>query len=129
MCQRTGYTGHIKQNAFHCVSHPSSPQFFPVFDRLKQSATDHQLLTLHLVDLTSMEDKVITIVFGSLSATLALVSILFAYLQLRGLRPAIAPDEEQDVPLPIVAQEEPKPDPPAVVAVQEALVTNSPYAS
>ena len=54
-----------------------------------------------------MEDKVITIVFGSLGATLALVSILFAYLQLRGFRPAIAPDEEQAVALAVVAQEEP----------------------
>jgi hypothetical protein len=54
-----------------------------------------------------MEDKVITIVFGSLGATLALISILFAYLQLRGFRPAIAPDEEQAVALDVVPQEEP----------------------
>ena len=54
-----------------------------------------------------MEDKVITIVFGSLGATLALISILFAYLQLRGFRPAIAPDEEQAVALAAVAREEP----------------------
>ncbi|KAM0690992.1 hypothetical protein Q7P36_009762 [Cladosporium allicinum] len=54
-----------------------------------------------------MEDKVITIVFGSLGATLALVSVLFAYLQLRGFRPAIAPDEEQAVALAAVAREEP----------------------
>jgi len=54
-----------------------------------------------------MEDKVITIVFGSLGATLALISILFAYLQLQGFRPAIAPDEEQVVPLAVVAHQEP----------------------
>ena len=54
-----------------------------------------------------MEDKVITIVFGSLGATLALISILFAYLQLRGFRPAIASDEEQAVALAAVTQEEP----------------------
>jgi hypothetical protein len=62
-----------------------------------------------------MEDKVVTIVFGSLGATLALVSILFAYLQLRGFRPAIVPDEEQVVPLAAVAavaQEEPAVDQP-----------------
>jgi hypothetical protein len=75
-----------------------------------------------------MEDKVITIVFGSLGATLALVSILFAYLQLRGFRPAVAPDEEQVVPLDVVAHEEPIPNPPTAT-VQEEPVTNPPYAS
>jgi hypothetical protein len=75
-----------------------------------------------------MEDKAITIVFGSLGATLALVSVLFAYLQLRGFRPAIAPDEEQVVPLDGVAQEEPVIGPPAVV-VQQHPVTSPPYAS
>jgi hypothetical protein len=73
-----------------------------------------------------MEDKVITIVFGSLGATLALVSILFAYLQLRGFRPAIAPDEEQSIPLARVPREESVISPPAVVAVQEELVTSPP---
>jgi hypothetical protein len=57
-----------------------------------------------------MEDKVIAIVFGTLDATLALVSILFAYLQLRGFRPAIAPDEEPGVPLAVVAHAEPVPN-------------------
>jgi hypothetical protein len=75
-----------------------------------------------------MEDKVITIVFGSLGATLALVSILFAYLQLRGFRPAVAPDEEQVVPLDVVAHGEPIPNPPTAT-VQEEPVTNPPYAS
>ena len=75
-----------------------------------------------------MEDKVITIVFGSLGATLALISVLFAYLQLRGFRPAIAPDEEQVVPLTVVAQEEPVTNTPAVVD-EEGPVTNPPYAS
>ena len=69
-----------------------------------------------------MEDKVITVVFGSLGATLALVSILFAYLQLRGFRPAIAPDEEQVMPLAVVAHEELVTSPPTVV-VQEESVT------
>ena len=57
-----------------------------------------------------MEDKVITIIFGSLSATLALVSILFAYLQLRGFRSTVGPDEEQVVPLDVVAHAEPIPN-------------------
>jgi hypothetical protein len=69
-----------------------------------------------------MEDKVITIVFGSLGATLALVSILFAYLQLRGFRPAIAPDEEQAVALAAVLQEEPVPNPPTVIVQYEPPV-------
>jgi len=73
-----------------------------------------------------MEEKVITIVFGSLGATLALISILFAYLQLRGFRPAITPDEEQFVPLAVVDQENPVTSPPAAV-VQEERVANSPY--
>jgi hypothetical protein len=69
-----------------------------------------------------MEDKVITIVFGSLGATLALVGILFAYLQLRGSRHrATTPDEER-VSLPAaVVQEEPVNNPPAAVA-QEKLI-------
>jgi hypothetical protein len=75
-----------------------------------------------------MEDKVVTIVFGSLGATLALISILFAYLQLRGFRPAIAPDEEQAVALAAVAQEDFVTDTPAVV-VEEGPVINPPYAS
>lgn len=51
-----------------------------------------------------MEDKILTIVFGSLGATLALVSVLFAYLQFRGSRSAAAAtttgtnDEEEAVP-------------------------------
>ena len=69
-----------------------------------------------------MEDKVITIVFGSLGATLALVSILFAYLQLRGFRPAIAPDEEQAVALAAVLQEEPVPNQPTVIVQYEPPV-------
>lgn len=75
-----------------------------------------------------MEDKVITIVFGSLGATLALVSILFAYLQLQGFQPAIAPDEEQAVPLDVVAQDDPVTDTPPVTA-QDNPVTNPPYVS
>ena len=75
-----------------------------------------------------MEDKVITIVSGTLGATLALVSVLFAYLQLRGFRPAIAPDEEQVVPLDVVAQDHPVTDTLAATA-QENPVTNPPYAS
>jgi hypothetical protein len=54
-----------------------------------------------------MEDKVITIVFGSLGATLALVGILFAYLQLRRSRPAATPDEERIVETAVVVQDEP----------------------
>jgi hypothetical protein len=75
-----------------------------------------------------MEDKVITIVFGSLGATLALISILFAYIQLRGFRSAIAPDEEQAVALAAVVQEGFVTDTPAVV-VEEGTVTNPPCAS
>lgn len=77
-----------------------------------------------------MEDKILTIVFGSLGATLALIGILFAYLQIRGSRHrATTPDEERVVPLPVVAQEDTNIGPPAVVVVQEGPVTNSPYAS
>jgi len=73
-----------------------------------------------------MEDKVITIVFGSLGATLALISVLFAYLQLRGFRPASTPDEEQAVSLAMMAQGNPIISPPAAV-VQEERVANSPH--
>jgi hypothetical protein len=73
-----------------------------------------------------MEDKIITIVFGSLGATLALVSILFTYLQLRGSRTVVVPDEEQSIPLARVPREESVVSPPAVVAVQEELVTSPP---
>jgi hypothetical protein len=72
-----------------------------------------------------MEDKVITIVFGSLGATLALISILFAYLQLRGFRPSIAPDEEQAMALAVMAQEEPGTSPPALVAEEEPVASPS----
>lgn len=57
-----------------------------------------------------MKDKTLTIVFGSLGAMLALVSILFAYLQFRGSRLAATRpnDEEEAVPTTVaVVQMEP----------------------
>ena len=65
-----------------------------------------------------MEDENLTIVFGSLGATLALVSVLFAYLQFRGSRFAAAAatgpnDEEEAVPTTAaVVQTEPIVNPP-----------------
>jgi hypothetical protein len=73
-----------------------------------------------------MEDKVITIVFGSLGASITLVGVLFAYLQLRGSRHyATAPDEERAVPPVAVVQEQPVTNPTAVM-VQKKPVTNPP---
>jgi hypothetical protein len=75
-----------------------------------------------------MEDKIITIVFGSLGATLALVGILFAYLQLRGSRQrTTTPDEERVAPPAVIAQEHPAINPLAAV-VQEKSVTSPPAA-
>jgi hypothetical protein len=86
------------------------------------------VLIRYSIDQTTMEDKTLTIVFGCLGAMLALVSILVAYLQLRGFRPVIVPDEEQAVALAAVLQGEPAANPPAAV-VQEEHVPNTPYAS
>jgi hypothetical protein len=73
-----------------------------------------------------MEDEVITIVFGSLSAVLALVGISVTYLQLRGSRRHTAtPDMEQALPPTVMVQEELDTDPPAAV-VQEGPLTNLP---
>lgn len=75
-----------------------------------------------------MEDKVVTVVFGSLGATLALIGILFAYLQLRGSRHrATIPDEERVAPPAVMAREDPTTNLPAAVAREEP-VTDPPAA-
>jgi hypothetical protein len=78
-----------------------------------------------------MEDKTLTIVFGSLGATLALVSIAFAYLQLRGFQPAGISDDEEAMPSAHpagIAQQEPVATLSAGV-LQKKPVTTPPYAS
>jgi len=61
-----------------------------------------------------MEDKVINIIFGSLGIAIALISLLFAYIQYRRSRPATAADEEHHM-LPImVTHDEPVIDHPYV---------------
>jgi len=71
-----------------------------------------------------MEDKVVTVVFGSLGATLALVGILFAYLQLRGSRQrATTLDEERVAPPAVMAQEDPATNPPAAVVQDESATS------
>jgi hypothetical protein len=75
-----------------------------------------------------MEDKTLTIVFGSLGATLALVSIAFAYLQLRGFQPAGISDDEEAMPSAHpagMAQQERATNPPAVVVQEEPVATLS----
>jgi hypothetical protein len=83
-------------------------------------------ITANIVNSVAMEDKVITIVFGSVGATLALIGIFFAYLQLRSSRRrATTLDEERVLTPALVAQEEPSTNPPAAV-VQEKLVAGPP---
>lgn len=63
-----------------------------------------------------MEDENLTIVFGSLGATLALVSALFAYLQFRGSRLAATRPNDEEEAVPTTA-----------AVVQTEPVINSPY--
>ena len=69
-----------------------------------------------------MEDKTITIVFGSLGASIALVGVLFAYLQLRGPRQTTTPaDMEQAMP-PAVVVQEPTINPPCALPIANPCV-------
>lgn len=94
---------------FHCGFDLSNSRFTlrlsftPIYLSINQSIKKSPISQstpnpTHPIDRTTMEDKTLTIVFGSLGATLALVSTLFAYLQFRGSRSAAATlDDEEAV--------------------------------